>query len=94
VLEVRVNGSTIGRYESEQEAIECVRRRIKDNANSEPEIFDTETGKPVTPAASRGWREHISKHIGYQYRPSNPMGASDPHRNLANYYQNESGVGR
>jgi hypothetical protein len=65
VLEVRVNGSIIGRYESEQGAIECVRRVVKEDVNSEPEIFDTETGKPVMPAASRGWREHLSKQVAY-----------------------------
>ena len=65
MFEVRVNGSIVDRYESQPDAIDCVRRLVKQDPNSEPEILDAETGKPVAPAASRGWREHLSKQIGY-----------------------------
>ena len=65
MFEVRLNGVAIGRYDTEPDAIDCVRRPMKDDPNSEPELLDRETGKPVTPAASRGWREHLSHQVGY-----------------------------
>ncbi len=65
MFEVQLNGATIGRYDTEPDAIDCVRQLLGQNPNGEPEIFDTQTGKPITPGASRGWREHLSKQIGY-----------------------------
>ncbi len=62
---VRVNGDTTATFATQQEAEAAVRNIVQQDVNAEPEILDEETGKPVTPGSSRGWREHLSHQIGY-----------------------------
>jgi len=62
---VRVNGTVTGKFATQEEAVAAVREIVRQHVNAEPEILDDETGKPVTPGSSRGWREHLAHQIGY-----------------------------
>jgi hypothetical protein len=63
--ELRVLGSSIATFASSEEALAHARDVIKDNPDAEPEIFDTATGEPLEPAASKASREDLAKKIGY-----------------------------
>lgn len=62
---VRVSGAVTGTFATQVEAVAAVRDIVRQDVNAEPEILDDETGKPVTPASSRAWREHLAHQIGY-----------------------------
>ena len=61
---VRVSGAVTGTFATQEEAVAAVRDIVRQDVNAEP-ILDDETGKPVTPASSRAWREHLAHQIGY-----------------------------
>ena len=63
--EVRIGGKAVGAFDTTEAALDHVRGAIKAAPDCEPEIFDTETGKPFAPAASKGWREHLANNVGY-----------------------------
>jgi len=63
--EVRVNGRTVAVHEKQPEAEAHVRELVRADANLEPEILDTETGRPAEPAATVEGREDLAKKIGY-----------------------------
>ena len=62
---VKVNGVETGTFATQEEAVATVRDTLQRDVNAEPEILDDETGKPVAPGSSRGWREHLAHQIGY-----------------------------
>ncbi len=62
--ELRINGKRVAEHERAEEAVEAVeaaRAALQTRPECEPEIFDTTTGKPLEPAASVGWREHLAQ---------------------------------
>ena len=63
--EVRVGGKAVGTYETEQDAMAAVRETLLADADAEPEVYDTETGKPAAPGSSKGWREHLTTKTGF-----------------------------
>jgi hypothetical protein len=59
--ELRMNGKTVQTFDTEEEAIAHAREVIKTRPDSEPEIWDTTTGKPAAPAASKEWRDDLAR---------------------------------
>jgi len=55
--EVRVDGKTAVVVETADEALAHVRHLMHTQPNCEPEVFDTLSGEPLEPAASRADRE-------------------------------------
>jgi hypothetical protein len=62
--EVRVDGASIGVFETADEALERVRRALEENPGHEPEIIDQEAGKAYEPAATVDGREDLATTIG------------------------------
>ena len=63
--EVKLSGKVVGTYGTEEEAMAAVREAILADADSEPEVYDTDTGKPAAPGSSAGWREHLANKTGF-----------------------------
>ncbi len=63
--ELRIPGSSPTQFATEQEAVATARVALQDDPNAEPEIFDTDTGKPCAPAASKSWREELATRVGF-----------------------------
>lgn len=63
--ELRVNGTSSGRFDKEEAAVAAARDAIRANPDAEPEIFDLETGKPCAPGASKTWREELASRVGF-----------------------------
>jgi len=63
--ELRIDGSVAARFEQSDEAVAQASQILRQHPDCELEIFDLETGKPFAPAASRGWREHLAKNVGF-----------------------------
>jgi hypothetical protein len=63
--EVRVNGRTVRCYAAQRDALAHVREMLKRDCDAEPEIVDSETGKPAEPSATTEWREDLANKVGY-----------------------------
>jgi hypothetical protein len=63
--ELRLGGRTIGLYDDQEDALVRVRRMMQRDADCEPEVIDTRTGRAFEPAASLRWREELASKIGY-----------------------------
>lgn len=63
--EVRLDGASIGVFETAEEALDRVRRALDENPSHEPEILDMETGKAFEPGASVEDRDDLANKIGY-----------------------------
>ena len=63
--EVRLGGKAVGTYETEEEAMAAVREAMLADADAEPEVYDTQTGKPAAPGSSKGWREDLATKTGF-----------------------------
>lgn len=63
--EVRIDGKAAATFDTSEAALDRVRAEIARNVDCEPEIIDTETGHAFEPAASKSWREHLAKNVGY-----------------------------
>lgn len=63
--ELRLDDQTVLTFDSEEEAVARAREEVRANPDLEPELRDTTTGKPVAPGASKGWRDDLSKTVGY-----------------------------
>lgn len=61
--EVRVDGASIGVFETLEEALERVRRALEENPGHEPEIIDQETGRAFAPAATVDGREDLASRM-------------------------------
>jgi hypothetical protein len=42
-----------------------VRGIVRDNADTQPEVLDVDTGQPVAPDASQGSRDRLASKIGF-----------------------------
>ena len=51
--ELRAKGWTAQTFDTEDEAVAGARALIRTQPDSDPEIWDTTTGKPAAPAASK-----------------------------------------
>jgi hypothetical protein len=38
---------------------------LREKGRTVPEIWDTTTGKPAAPAASKAWREDLARKVGF-----------------------------
>ena len=63
--ELRAKGRTVQTFDTEDEAVAGARELIRTQPDSDPEIWDTTTGKPAAPAASKAWREDLARKIGF-----------------------------
>ncbi len=63
--ELRLNGREIERFDDPQQAVARAREVLRADPDCQVEVMDTETGRPVEPAAARGWREDLAGKIGY-----------------------------
>lgn len=63
--EVRMGGKVVGTYDTEEEAMAAVREALLADADVEPEVYDTRTGKAAAPGSSAGWREHLATKTGF-----------------------------
>ena len=63
--ELRVNGRTVGFFQDSERALEGVRLVIARDADVEPEVLDTRTGRAFEPAASIRWRYELASKMGY-----------------------------
>jgi hypothetical protein len=64
-FELRVLGSHVAKFDSQEEALAHARTIIQDNPDAEPEITDTATGEAVAPGASKRDRDDLARKIGY-----------------------------
>jgi len=64
-FEVRIDHKPVHVADTEEEALQLAREAIRARPNCEPEIFDTRTGQPMEPAASKAERDRLSNEIGY-----------------------------
>ncbi len=62
---LRLDGITVATFGTAEEALARARAILQADADKQPEIFDTETGQPVAPAASAGSREDLAGKIGF-----------------------------
>lgn len=63
--ELRVSGVSKGTFDTEEAAVAAARDAVRADADADPEIFDTATGEPCAPGASRTWREELSRRVGF-----------------------------
>ncbi len=63
--ELRAKGRTVQTFGTEDEAVAGARELIRTQPDSDPEIWDTTTGKPAAPAASKAWREDLARKVGF-----------------------------
>ena len=52
-------------FDTEDEAVTGARELIRVQPDSDAEIWDTTTGKPAAPAASKAWREDLARKVGF-----------------------------
>lgn len=64
-FELRIDGRTVGTWATEEEAEGAARDAVRQAPDCEPEIIDTVTGRPATPAGSRALRDDLANKIGY-----------------------------
>ena len=62
---VKLDGKTIVTFDTEQEAMARAREIIRSNADQQPEVLDTETGRAVAPGASANSRERLARKVGF-----------------------------
>ncbi len=63
--ELRVSGTSRGRFDTEEAAVTAARDLIRANPDADLEIFDLATGEPCAPGASKTWREELANRIGF-----------------------------
>ena len=61
---VRVDNAKDDR-DSPLSAVDGARELLRTQPDSDPEIWDTTTGKPAAPAASKAWREDLARKVGF-----------------------------
>jgi hypothetical protein len=52
-------------FDTQEEAVAGARDLMRTQPDSDPEIWDTTTGKPAAPAASKAWREDLARKVGF-----------------------------
>ncbi len=63
MYELRLNGRSLGRYDTPEPALARVRLLSTFDRESEPEIIDTRTGRAFEVAASVRWRDELMARI-------------------------------
>lgn len=63
--EVRVDGASIGVFETAEDALACVRQALARDPDHEPEIIDMTTGRAYEPAATAPERDDLANKVGY-----------------------------
>lgn len=63
--ELRMNGQSVQTFDTEEEAIAHAREAMRSQPESEPEILDTTTGKPIGPAADKASRDDLARKVGF-----------------------------
>ena len=63
--ELRLSGRAPAVFETEAEAMAAARAALQDDADAEPEVFDTATGQPCAPGASKAWREALKREVAF-----------------------------
>ena len=63
--ELRAKDRTVQKFDTEDAAVTAARELIRAQPDSDPEIWDTTTGKPAAPAASKAWREDLARKVGF-----------------------------
>jgi hypothetical protein len=63
--ELRAKGRAVQTFDTEDEAVTGARELIRVQPDSDAEIWDTTTGKPGAPAASKAWREDLARKVGF-----------------------------
>ena len=63
--EMRLAGRAPAPFDTEADAVAAARQVLLDDPDAEPEVFDTATGRPVAPGASKGWREELKNKAGF-----------------------------
>lgn len=63
--ELRLGGETVARFEEPEQALARARELLRADPDRQVEIFDSATGWPFEPAASRNWQEDLARKIGY-----------------------------
>ena len=62
--ELRINGRTFGFYDRYEQARDRVHLALACDADVEPEVLDTRTGR-AAPATSTRWRDELANKLGY-----------------------------
>jgi hypothetical protein len=55
-FEYRLKGQVMGTFDTEEEALAHARQAMQSHPEDEPEVWDTTTGEPAGPAASKEGR--------------------------------------
>lgn len=63
--ELRLDRNTVQTFETAEEALERAREAMATRPESEPEIRDLTTGKPLAPGASKAWRDELAGKVGF-----------------------------
>ncbi len=63
--ELRLSGKAPAQFDTEEQAVEAAKQAFRDNPDAEPEIYDTSTGQPCAPGASKAWREELKGRVGF-----------------------------
>jgi hypothetical protein len=63
--ELRMGGQAVQTFDTEEEAVAHAREAMQKRPESEPEIFDMTTGKPVAPGASKADRDNLATKVGF-----------------------------
>ncbi len=63
--ELRLSGTKPVVFNTEEQAVEAAKQALYANPDAEPEVYDTSTGKPCAPGASKNWREELKSRVGF-----------------------------
>ena len=63
--ERRLSGAPPAPFDTEEQAVAAARHILQANPDAEPEVFDTASGQPCAPGASKAWREELRKEVGF-----------------------------
>jgi hypothetical protein len=64
-FEVRLAGKLVATFDSEAAAVARAREMLRQDADRQPEVLDTATGRAVAPGASAESRERLAGKIGF-----------------------------
>jgi hypothetical protein len=63
--ELRIDGHAVQTFDTEEEAVAHAREAMQKRLESEPEIFDTTTGRAAAPGASKPDRDALAAKVGF-----------------------------
>lgn len=62
---VRLDVKTLATCATEDEALARARDIVRENADKQPEVLDSRTGRGVAPGASARSRDHLAQKTGF-----------------------------